>query len=145
MGKTVIGTNLEKEQIEMNISDLSLRVSIYGILIEDGNVLLANQFGGFDLPGGGLEMGETFAECLEREYWEETGLKVTMGDIVDCKMNFFQFREEQPYQSILIYVTCKKISGELSKDFMTQYEKDGGGDMPEWVPLSTLDDIKLFH
>lgn len=32
--------------------------------------------GMYELPGGGVESGESFAECVERELFEETGLRV---------------------------------------------------------------------
>lgn len=32
--------------------------------------------GMYELPGGGVESGEAFAECVERELFEETGLRV---------------------------------------------------------------------
>ncbi|MGV9415244.1 NUDIX hydrolase [Nocardia sp. NPDC003693] len=32
--------------------------------------------GKYELPGGGVEPGETFAECVERELFEETGLRI---------------------------------------------------------------------
>ncbi|MCU1640840.1 MAG: hypothetical protein JWN03_1115 [Nocardia sp.] len=32
--------------------------------------------GMYELPGGGVESGESFAECVERELFEETGLRI---------------------------------------------------------------------
>jgi 8-oxo-dGTP diphosphatase len=32
--------------------------------------------GMYELPGGGVESGESFADCVERELFEETGLRV---------------------------------------------------------------------
>ena len=68
-----------------------------------------------------------------------------MDQLIDCKMNFFQYEDEKPYQAVLIYVSCKKISGELSMEYLDQWEKDHGGGMPEWVPLDSLADAIFIH
>jgi 8-oxo-dGTP pyrophosphatase MutT (NUDIX family) len=39
------------------------------------------------LPGGHMEPGETLAECLEREVWEETGLRVEAGRLIGVYSN----------------------------------------------------------
>jgi ADP-ribose pyrophosphatase YjhB (NUDIX family) len=64
---------------------MSHTVSIKGVLIEDGRVvLLENERGEWELPGGRPEPGEGPGECLVREFTEELGAEVTVGPIVDC-------------------------------------------------------------
>jgi 8-oxo-dGTP pyrophosphatase MutT (NUDIX family) len=55
-------------------------LSIKGVLIHDGRVLLLlNERGEWDLPGGRPDAGEDYRTALSREVLEETGLKVEVG------------------------------------------------------------------
>ena len=47
--------------------------------------------GGFrmDLPGGGIDPGETAAEAAARECGEEAGLKVAIGELLGLADHFF--------------------------------------------------------
>lgn len=57
-----------------------LPISIKGILIRDGCVLLLlNERGEWDLPGGRPDPGEDHRAALRREVMEETGLAVEVG------------------------------------------------------------------
>ena len=55
-------------------------VRVYGILVQDGKLLVSDEFiKGKEitkLPGGGLEFGEGLADCVVREFKEELNLKV---------------------------------------------------------------------
>jgi mutator protein MutT len=60
-------------------------VSIKGVLYEGGRVvLLENERGEWELPGGRLEPGETPESCLAREVNEELGIAVDIGPLLDC-------------------------------------------------------------
>jgi 8-oxo-dGTP diphosphatase len=51
--------------------------SVKGILIHDNRVLLLlNERGEWDLPGGRPDPGEDHRAALKREVWEEAGLEV---------------------------------------------------------------------
>ncbi len=55
------------------------RVGVYGLVKENGKILVVTQNSGiyeglFDLPGGGIEFGETIEDALHREFIEETGM-----------------------------------------------------------------------
>jgi 8-oxo-dGTP pyrophosphatase MutT (NUDIX family) len=60
-------------------------VSVKGVLIEDGRVLLLlNARGQWDLPGGRPEPGESHRAALAREVREETGLSVEVGRALEA-------------------------------------------------------------
>jgi 8-oxo-dGTP pyrophosphatase MutT (NUDIX family) len=59
-------------------------VSIKGVLIRDGRVLLLlNERGEWDLPGGRPDPGEDHRAALEREVREEVGFAVKVGALLD--------------------------------------------------------------
>lgn len=69
-------------------------VRVYGILLDSNKrLLVSDEFirGEYftKLPGGGLEFGEGTRDCLKREFMEETGLDVTIGNHI-YTTDFFQ-------------------------------------------------------
>lgn len=60
-------------------------VSVKGIFSAPGGglVLLMNERGEWELPGGRIEIGESSQQCLAREIEEELGLTVTVGAPLD--------------------------------------------------------------
>lgn len=86
-------------------------VRVYGVLLdEDKRLLVSDEFirGQYitKLPGGGLEIGEGTRECLQREFREETGLEVKVGNHL-YTTDFFQisaFNHTDQIISIYYYV-----------------------------------------
>ena len=59
-------------------------LSVKGVVIHDGSVLLLlNERGEWDLPGGRPDAGEDHRAALRREVREETGLEVEVGTAID--------------------------------------------------------------
>ncbi|MBI3291176.1 NUDIX domain-containing protein [Candidatus Falkowbacteria bacterium] len=143
--KKIICYHLDGTPQEVNISELRFRPSVYGLLIKDGKILLSKQWDGYDFPGGGIDIDETIDQALEREFWEETGIKVKKDKLVSCESRFFiGIFSKKPFNSILMYYLCQKVGGQLSKDNFAGNEKDYL-DMPEWINLKDIDKIKFYN
>jgi 8-oxo-dGTP diphosphatase len=85
-----------------------ISVRVYGILMNDqGQVLVSDEFirGEYftKFPGGGLEFGEGTRDCLKREFMEEMGLNVQVGDHI-YTTDFFQMSAfNKAHQILSIY------------------------------------------
>lgn len=94
---------------------------VYGICVEDGNLLVINKNGGpytnrYDLPGGSLEESESLTEATKREFFEETGLEIEIEEnigVTDFKLPWL-WRDFTHVHHIAVYYSVKKIGGELS-------------------------------
>jgi ADP-ribose pyrophosphatase YjhB (NUDIX family) len=129
---------------EVSIDKLSFRPSVYGIIIKDGKVLLIKQHNFYSFPGGGIEIDETVEKALKREMLEETGLKVDIKEIIDCRSSFFFANMVDEYwNGILIYYLCENISGQLSVENFDKNEQKYS-EMAEWIDLNDIENIK-FH
>ncbi len=60
-----------------NIPNCYYRTSIKALILDDQKrfLLLKEEGGKWDLPGGGLDWGESVQSCLSREIQEEMGIK----------------------------------------------------------------------
>jgi 8-oxo-dGTP pyrophosphatase MutT (NUDIX family) len=71
------------------------RVAAYALLTRDGEVLLTQMSsrtrieGRWTLPGGGIDHGEDPRAALRREVYEETGLRVEPGRVLDVHATHF--------------------------------------------------------
>jgi ADP-ribose pyrophosphatase YjhB (NUDIX family) len=112
---------------------MSSAISIKGVLIEDGAVLLLeNERGEWELPGGRPELGEEPAACLAREFAEELGAEVTVGPLVDC-WNYQVLPGR--YVMIVTYRVARTEPAELR--ISAEHRRFG------WHPLGTIDGLPL--
>lgn len=92
---------------------MSFNIRVYGILIDEHQYVLVSDelIKGHlitKLPGGGLAFGEGTREGLAREFLEETGLEVKIGNHL-YTTDFFQrsaFNNQDQIISIYYFVHC---------------------------------------
>jgi 8-oxo-dGTP diphosphatase len=145
MSKTVTCLDAESNEYQIPIEDLQWRPTAYGIVVKDGEILLSKQFGDkYDLPGGGLDLGELPEEGVLREIKEETGIIAKNPRVITVINSFFYsgHADKEAYQCIIFYYLCDFAGGELSTDGFDEWEKQYA-EMAEWIPLARLDELKL--
>lgn len=85
------------------------------------------------MPGGRLEQGETLQEGLEREFWEETGLKVKVQELLYlCDVKF------SAHKVVHVTFSVSRLGGTIT---LPTNEKDENpiSDV-RFVPVSSLTD-----
>jgi 8-oxo-dGTP pyrophosphatase MutT (NUDIX family) len=141
---TVTCRDIEGNTYQVQLNQLSFRPAVYSIIVQDEKILLSKQWDGYDFPGGGIELGESTEDAVMREVKEETGLEVEVGKIVYANNSFFKLPFKGDFvHSIHLYFECEVVGGELSTSFFDMQEKEYA-DMPEWVALDRLDEIKIY-
>lgn len=95
----------------------TFRVAIYGVLVEDGTVLLTNTRvpSGIvtNFPGGGVALGEAPIDALAREFMEETGIVVSIERLLFCSQAFQQNPEYPREQLIHMYYQVRRTGGDI--------------------------------
>lgn len=93
------------------------RIAIYGVLVEDSKVLLTATRvpSGIitNFPGGGLELGEAPLDALRREFQEETGVTVQIGELLFCSQQFQQNPEYPEEQLMHVYYRVYRDSSAI--------------------------------
>ena len=135
----------------MAITRFTIRV--YGILIDENKrVLVSDEFIRGDyftkFPGGGLEIGEGTRDCLKREFKEETGLDVVVGNHI-YTTDYFQpsaFNTNDQIISIYYFVKADGLSSLAVKEKVFDFElhqiadPNGQSEVLRWIDWNDLND-----
>ncbi len=118
---------------------------VYGICINEQNEVLVSHEQYKDMaftkfPGGGLEWGEGTKDCLKREFEEEFGLQIEVGELFYLT-DFFQISAFSENDQVISIYYNFVFSEELNSE-------DWGDDKNEqlqWIPISELsEDLFMF-
>ncbi len=119
------------------------RISARGIVIHENKILLIHRKSKgkeyYSFPGGGIEKGETSREACEREVFEETSIRVKVGD----SLYIISHNDNSEHH---MYI-CEYISGQPKLSLNApENDKMLNNDEwynPEWISVKSLSDIPL--
>lgn len=114
------------------------RVSIKGLILDESREKFAvtlEDSGWWELPGGGMEWGETPEECLRREIREEMGLEIT---------------EMKPFPSYCVF--CQNTKGRWATNIIFEIKVNNLNFTPsdecreiKFISPSEIDSINAFR
>ncbi len=100
-------------------------VGIGGVVIDQGCTLLIRRgteplLGEWSIPGGTLEIGETLEEGVARELREETGLEVSVLELIEVFDRIYpgnpargpEGKQRPRFHYVIADYFCKRISGD---------------------------------
>lgn len=112
-----------------DMTETNIRIKV--LLINNKNIILGNENGILQFPGGHLEVDETFEECLIREVKEETGIDIALGidDVLNPFMKVTYYSKDWPEigknrKSEIYYYVVKTLKNpNIEKTNLTEHER----------------------
>lgn len=136
MKETIYNYDYLKDE---DITEVVIRTK--ALIINNKNIFLGNENNIYQFPGGHLEAGETFIECLKREVLEETGIEIDDNEIKRPFMKVTYLNKDWPEigknrkSEIYYYLIETSKNPDMSRVKYTCHEKQGNFRI-ESIPLS---------
>ena len=120
-------------------------VSIKGVFCPPSGevVLLMNEREEWELPGGRIEIGETPAECVEREISEELSLTVSAEKLIDSYIF-----EVIPSKYVYIVTYACTLMGQFVPHISEEHKRIGlfsVDALPPNLPIGYRSSIAVWH
>lgn len=110
--------NRAREWLSIDKNYATPKIDVRAVVIQDGKVLLVKERSDacWALPGGWCEVNESPKEAVEKEVWEETGLRVHATRLLAF---FDKHKHDHPPQlphAYKCFFLCEIAGGELKTD-----------------------------
>jgi len=125
-----------------------VRIRCTGLVIKDDSVLLVEYDDNgihYNLPGGGLEPGETIKDGVVREVYEETEAEVEVGDLA-LIYEFAPHKQSGDYEETTTHGVHFIFECTLKNDSIPKFPRfpDPHQSAVKWIPLDNLEEILLI-
>jgi 8-oxo-dGTP diphosphatase len=123
------------------LQHFNMRVGANAVIVRDDAILLV-EFGNgwkrhFNLPGGGIEPGETILDGLRREVREETCAEITIGALV-LAWEYFPPHYDQPDGELHKLGLIFRCELQVGSEPRLPAQPDPHQIAVQWVPLLAL-------
>jgi ADP-ribose pyrophosphatase YjhB (NUDIX family) len=138
------------KDILFHTEDYVFSYRISGILIQNSKILLQKPTNddGFAFPGGHVSFGETNEETLIREFKEEIGVDIAVGELKWVGEIFFQWDKKPCHQISITYLVNIKNGNKIPMEgkFMGMEEMENRKFNIEfyWIPLNEINKITIY-
>jgi len=126
-------------------------IRVYGLLIENGAVLVSDEYykGIFmtKFPGGGHEIGESLPECLHREFKEELDIEIQILEHFYTTDFFVPSFFNQEHQLISIYYLIKRDTQANLKTSNQKFDFEPihGAQSLRWLNIDLIKEDELSY
>jgi 8-oxo-dGTP pyrophosphatase MutT (NUDIX family) len=123
---------------------------VAGILVQNGKVLVQkpDDSVAYAFPGGHVGLGETNAETLIREFKEEVGADIMVGELKWVEENFFLWGNKPCHQICLSHLVKLKDTAQIPLDgrfISKEYREDDEKAICfYWIPLDEIKNINVY-
>ena len=138
------------KDILFKTEDAVFSYRVAGICVENGRVLLQTTTGedrSFAFPGGHVAFQETNAETLRREFREEIGAEVRVGELKWVAEVFFPWGDK-PCHQICLYYLVELTDSHTPREgmFLAKEHLEGRSFDLEfhWVPLEEVEKLEVY-
>lgn len=124
-----------------------IRVGANAIIVEDGRLLLVKFDDDtgihFNLPGGGVEHGESVSEALVREVHEETTAAVDVEQLIVVHEHLPRDHDEtgDTTHKVTFFFECEIVDATAPT---LPADPDPNQVDVEWIPLATVDEHRII-
>ena len=118
--------SLEESQLETLFAGqkgyATPKIDVRGVVFKDNKILLVKELsdGGWTLPGGFADVGDTPSEAVEREVWEESGFKVKADKILAVYDRTRQGHPPYIFHLYKIFFHCQLLGGKAADSVETE-------------------------
>lgn len=137
--KEILARQIDGRLVPVPADQFQKKTAVLGVAQQGGNVLIIPQFTGYDFPGGTVEVGESHARALVREFGQEAGYDIIVRQELARIVTYYtRHGNGRHYCQDNIVFNVEITGGGFDKIRLTDAEKAYMG-FPQWVPFSVLE------